>query len=559
MHTLRRNSTLLLLWALAAAVVLALPPVASADPVAAGVARGYGATVELGGESVIPPLPEATAEAPPDADTEEVVIGIPADPLLINGTLIARANAHSAADIASALEVESQETDGPYNARGLGQIEDLQLLIADDMALLEADVVRAEAVAVCDGGQVRYSATSEIVNLAIGGQQVPLNGPVQDLVDAVNAVLEQTTLNQVANITRNVVTQLPDGGITVDALVVTLLEAAGDEPLARVVLGHAEAAGVSCAGAPGPLPDGDIVQVRKTPTAAVVAPGQHFDYQITVTNTSPDCTLEDVRVVDTVTGPPGSLITATDPAADSVDALAVTWNEVGPLAPRESASLVLTVAVPADAASGAVYRDEVAVSADCAGEVVDTEDAVDGPTVAVPGAGGCNIATSVKDASHSEVPPGGEFTYNILALNSGGETCENIAVTDTLDDRLILVGCVPSCSSGGQQVRFTVATLAPGASRVLSIHVRVRDDATGTLGNTALIDPANGDQTTVAIEGPVITDRFVPAPVRLPGPAPAPGPLPATGSTAPAGLAILFALTGALGVAALRRTQPSGR
>lgn len=248
MRTSHVKRALLLTAAAGLAPLVGASP-AAADPVAAGKASAYGATVEVGGQAVVPPTPTADVTAPPPGDKSETVIDIPADPLAVSGTLTATAAVHQASDIPTSLTVVSQATPGPYNAKATSLVEGLRVLLGaptEDVSLLSADVVRSEAAGVCRGNQILYTATSEIVDLRIGGEQIPLNAPVQDLIDAISGVLAESGLNQVVDVQRNVVTQLPGGGVAVDALVVTVLAAAGDTPLGRVVIGHAQVSGLQC-------------------------------------------------------------------------------------------------------------------------------------------------------------------------------------------------------------------------------------------------------------------------------------------------------------------------
>ncbi len=233
----------------ALALLLGAAP-AGADTVGSGEASAFGATITVAGQEVIPPTPLAEATLESD-DVSETVVDIPAEPLAVSGTLNADAAVHAESDIDSALTVVSQEFAGPYNASGVALIEGADVLldtVADDVSLVTADVIRAEAVAVCRDGAVEYSASSEIINLNIGGEDVPLNEPLEQVIDGLNDVLDQTGLNQVVDIERNVVTPTADG-IAVDALVVTVLAAAGDEPGAQVRLGHAEVDAAACGGA----------------------------------------------------------------------------------------------------------------------------------------------------------------------------------------------------------------------------------------------------------------------------------------------------------------------
>lgn len=222
---------------------------AAADPVQKGSASAFGGVINVNGEPVAGPEPVAMVDTVP-GDQEATTIDIPAEPVAVSGTLTAIANLHEASDIESGLTVVEQEAVGPYNVRGLGQIEGAQVLIdaaGEGVPLLNAALIRAEAVGVCAAGAVSYSANSEIVDLDIGGEDIPLNAPIQDIIDGLNGVLAETGLSEVVSVERNVVTELEGGGIAVDALVVTVLAAAGDVPLAQVVLGHAEVGPLECA------------------------------------------------------------------------------------------------------------------------------------------------------------------------------------------------------------------------------------------------------------------------------------------------------------------------
>lgn len=247
-----RRTARALLAAIGAAALLAGPVTsAGADPVSAGQASAYG--VQLEGLVPVEPTPTAAAEVS-EEDSNEVLIDIPADPLAVSGTFTAAAAAHEASDIESVLAVNEQEVPGPYNTQGATLVEGLEVLldaIDDGTPLVRAEVLRSEAVGVCSGGTVQYSANSEIVNLQVAGSDVPLNGPLEEIVGGIQDVLEQTTLDQVVDIEYNVVQETADG-ISVDALVITVLAAAGEDPVERVTIGHAETGGLVCGAAATP-------------------------------------------------------------------------------------------------------------------------------------------------------------------------------------------------------------------------------------------------------------------------------------------------------------------
>lgn len=270
-----RRRTSLAVAAAGVFVALAAVPFAGSATAAEPAASAFGANVQVSGSDVVPPTPTASVATPP-GDQTNTVVDIPAEPVIINGTLTATANAHTSANIASGLTVVEQAVAGPYNARGLAQIEGAEVLfgaVGPDVPLLSAAAIRAEAAVKC-GPTPSYTANSEIIDLQIGGESIPLNAPVQDLIDAISGALADSGLEAVADVERNVVTQLAGGGIGVDALVVTVLAAAGDTPLAVVRLAHAEVTAAACTPAPqcsdGADNDGDA----KIDTAD---PGCHTD------------------------------------------------------------------------------------------------------------------------------------------------------------------------------------------------------------------------------------------------------------------------------------------
>ncbi|SHH68034.1 conserved repeat domain-containing protein, partial [Anaerosphaera aminiphila DSM 21120] len=101
-----------------------------------------------------------------------------------------------------------------------------------------------------------------------------------------------------------------------------------------------------------------------------------------------------------------------------------------------------------------------------------------------------------------EVKPGGEFDYFITVKNTTSATKEKIEVTDKISDNLTIVSTDPASERDGQNVKFTVANLAPDAEAVLKITVKVNDDvAAGTvLDNVAVVD----DEEVPTIDPPVV-------------------------------------------------------
>ncbi|MGH9177624.1 MAG: hypothetical protein ACRD0N_03595 [Acidimicrobiales bacterium] len=125
----------------------------------------------------------------------------------------------------------------------------------------------------------------------------------------------------------------------------------GDLSVLDVRVGHMEAR--------AEVPAGGVqcrVPVAKTADKQTVNAGDSFTYNITVTNPFADCDLINVRVEDTITTTAGVLynITGTNPAASATQTNApqVVWNDIGPIGPKQSKTVSITVAIPANSAAG---------------------------------------------------------------------------------------------------------------------------------------------------------------------------------------------------------------
>lgn len=376
--------------------VAALP--AAADPAAAASASAYGVEVTpIGLEPT--PLVEAAIPPGPRAEESETVLDVPADPVVSSATITATAVAATASEIEATLqeviEGVSAGTPAAWNARGDALTEGLTAL----QDTLTADVLEAEALAACIGGQAVFATGSRIEQLTLAGSDV----------DVIEQIIGPGGLALVTNAPNDVVFESAELGLRITAWETnwdgaTGIVGGGDtvfvnslhvEVLAEGVLGqllgaqdvvvsHAEATmPANCAGAAGALPgDGPLADISKTASSQTVTPGSTFTYTIVVPNSDPTCTLETVRVVDTITGPAGSTITSTDPTADSINGLTVTWNDIGPIAPGVSETLTIGVSVPTDAPDGSEYSENLAVTANCAGQPVNGGLDFVGPTVA---------------------------------------------------------------------------------------------------------------------------------------------------------------------------------
>ncbi len=118
------------------------------------------------------------------------------------------------------------------------------------------------------------------------------------------------------------------------------------------------------------VPAGGIkcnLPVSKTADKQTVNAGETFTYNITVTNPFADCDLTNVRVFDNISGGPGVKwsVTGTNPAASATSTNQVTFNDIGPIAPKQSKSVTITIAVAANSAAGQ-FTDNATATGNCA-------------------------------------------------------------------------------------------------------------------------------------------------------------------------------------------------
>lgn len=389
---IRGRSFVVALCALGLVVMGVTPAAAQTADGASGSAYG----VSLTGLTEFGPEPSVQATIPPGETAEDVLLEIPLDPVLFSGTASVQANASQAATI------EPNLLAGGANARGYALTEGLSAV----EGALTADLIASEATATCVGDQAQFSTASQFQNVTLADTIVPLEelGAVVDLLqpvlDALDPLLGDSSLDIFTDQPNDVLLEVPEVGIRlvawetnwdgatgttdgsdtvfVNALRLTIGGALGgligEQDL---IVAHSEATADCAAGDP-------LLNVTKAVSHEVVAPGDTFDYTITVPNASPTCTLDPVRVEDRITGPAGSSITGTTPPADSVDGMNVIWNDVGPIAPGETVVLTIGVQVPDDAPDGALYAENLQVTGECDGRPVQRVIDFDGPRVSAP-------------------------------------------------------------------------------------------------------------------------------------------------------------------------------
>lgn len=403
MRTTGKKTLVVVLTAMVLAIAGAVP--ASAQQALSARGSAYG--ISLTGLAELGPEPTVEAAIPPGGSDRDVLLEVPLEGVLYSGTAAVEADAvaQPTAEARWPDVIQSVNPDAATsgNGRGYAVVEELTALEGD---LLTADLVAAEALATCVGDQATFATGSQVQNATLAGSALPLEelqgviDLLDPVVDALEPLLGDSSLDILIDQPNDVILEVPelgirlvawetnwDGGtgttdgsdtVWVNALRLTITGALGDILGDQdLTVAHAEAT-ANC-GERDPL-----AGITKAASSDVVAPGDTFTYTIDIPNQDPTCTLTDVNVVDTITGPAGSSIISTEPQADSIDGMTVTWNDVGPIAPGESVRLVIGVQVPNDAPDGAEYSEQLRVTADCDGIPVDGGLDFVGPRVSAP-------------------------------------------------------------------------------------------------------------------------------------------------------------------------------
>lgn len=151
---------------------------ASGDASSAAEGSAFGLSLE--GPVPIEATPVVEARIPPgtSAEDEDVILEVPADPVATSFTALVKAEAARDSTIEALLQSTIADAAGAalpegWNGRGYAITEDLEALAGN----LTADVVESEAAAACVGGEVALASAARILNLSIGGQDIPVINP----------------------------------------------------------------------------------------------------------------------------------------------------------------------------------------------------------------------------------------------------------------------------------------------------------------------------------------------------------------------------------------------
>jgi len=268
----------------------------------------------------------------------------------------------------------------------------------------------------------------------------------------------------------------------------------------------------------GPPPQADI-SITKTASVIEIAPGDTFDYTMTVKNNGPDNSgliFADDFLPSEVTflsvDNPGCFTSGSE---ESTDVLCDLEN----IAPGEEVKITITVQVNADVPVGTVLSNEAQAVPGFGNDVVDPDDGNNtivrnGPTVIEEVVAGTDISIT-KIPRVSEIEPGGPFSYDLTITNAGPSDVGSVVVTDSVLNNMeirIVAADSGTCDlpDGGKSFTCTIGPLLAGTSQNIVVGVSVDADAPDmtTLVNSADVSPGPNDpdlgNNSVVVEGPTV-------------------------------------------------------
>ena len=251
------------------------------------------------------------------------------------------------------------------------------------------------------------------------------------------------------------------------------------------------------------LPQADL-SIVKTDLQDPVNAGEQFSYQITVTNNGPD-DAAGVQVTDSLpaevtfvsgdVGGNGNLVNVDQQSGDII-------ADIGPLANQATAVVTILVTVDEDAPTPLTNNATVTSTPN---------------TDPNPNNNSTNEDTTINRSVDVEIDKqvtgsviaGEVATYTVIVTNNGPSEARGIEVTDTLDDDLTLVAnsfdagtSGTTIATAGQDLTFTVGTLAAAATATFTFDVTIDSGATGTIPNRVDVtttdtdsDPSNNNDT----------------------------------------------------------------
>lgn len=224
------------------------------------------------------------------------------------------------------------------------------------------------------------------------------------------------------------------------------------------------------------------VKVTKSASATNVTSGDTVTFTIEASNIG-NTTATNVEIKDTI--PAGSTITGTS-ASCSTSGQAVTCN-VGDIAQGANKSVTITVKVTDTACPSVDNKATVSAANEPAGNTGNNTSNIVTLNVSCPQPD----VKVTKSANKTSVNSGNSFTFTIEASNVGGNTANNVVISDTVPNGLTITGTSPSCTTNGQKVTCNVGDITAGGSKSITIDAKAADAACPQVNNSATVSAGN--------------------------------------------------------------------
>ena len=210
------------------------------------------------------------------------------------------------------------------------------------------------------------------------------------------------------------------------------------------------------------------LDITKSVDKALVAPGEQVTYTVTATNTG-DTVLSNVAITD-----------PSMPACAKV---------IGDLAAGATATSTCTATITANTTNVAT-----ATGTDPLGNPLTKDATVQVNVVVITIAGASQTTLGIDKRGPANAKSGQVIIYRIKITNTGTITANNVVMRDRLPSGMALAAKPVGVQLTKGAVVFTVGNLAPGASKTITLRVRIDRTAAGTRNNVATASAANALQ-----------------------------------------------------------------
>ena len=210
--------------------------------------------------------------------------------------------------------------------------------------------------------------------------------------------------------------------------------------------------------------------VKKVASKTNVSKGEEFTYTITISNNG-EAEAQNIVVIDTF----DEYLEIIDSDNGLVDneSHTITWN-IASINAGSTVSLNIIAKVKDDITKDSVLNEVLVREPDKPDKEDEVKVDVGKPTL-----------TITKESNKQEVTKGGEYEYTITIKNTSDINATNISVTDTFDERLIIVESDGTIKDNTITWNFD---LASNSSITFKVKVRVKEDVgNGKIPNIAIL------------------------------------------------------------------------